>query len=506
MDTTAPPPGLPEQFDALTKELRALQRELDAMYSALSRGPDAGAEARAAALREKRAALFERWGMAALTWVARGGAVRLAAGDSPALVPVTAPLAELEEEAQTEEIGERVDLDWLEEEDAAEIDEGMTEEIPAGELDLARLREAVLAPRWSHQKAPSAPSFDPTELAALRERVGPPVPITGASQGNAELDRVAKELNNLDRWRVYPRSVQRALVGIFAARLRHLQDECAVRKSIDARKLSTAFPHLTRFSDEARPGFVKGLSRGQDPEHGSWVDDARVWWDALQAELEAPQAPARRPGAPNADRALDGIRKMVEGGSPNPQALRSAAILALDAGLPADNAGLIRSLKPHLTDLEGDGRLKSLRRSIRQALAADAEADADVAAAGSVIPADWPHLDRTRGKVAVMVGGDLREQSRAAIQEALGFESLAWESGYDVRSVQALAARIERGGLGFVIFLRRFISHKMTDILLPACKASGVAWVMVDQGYGLTRVKLGIERYLSDASTATQGQ
>ncbi|MEZ4467935.1 MAG: hypothetical protein R3F43_26725 [bacterium] len=101
-----------------------------------------------------------------------------------------------------------------------------------------------------------------------------------------------------------------------------------------------------------------------------------------------------------------------------------------------------------------------------------------------------------------MVGGEIREQRRALIQDALGFTSLEWLSGYDIRQVQNLSERIEGGRVGFVILLARFISHKVTDILLPACKSAEVDWVVVKLGYGLSQIRVAIERYLDDPEGA----
>ena len=91
-----------------------------------------------------------------------------------------------------------------------------------------------------------------------------------------------------------------------------------------------------------------------------------------------------------------------------------------------------------------------------------------------------------------------RQGERDLIEEALAFKSLDWISGYEVRSVQSLAERIANGKVEFVLLLGRFINHKITDVLLPACNASGVDWVMVRQGYGINQIRMAIERYLGD--------
>ncbi len=487
--TAEAPPDPTEQFESLAREARSAQDELTATWRALADGPDPELEARAVALLRRRDELLSRWGLVALKCMAAGGEVTLAMPETRAPIPERDFEEELpEDEALTEEMGDAASSDWL--------DEELTDEAPASDLDLARLRQAVLGPRWQHRAAPRVPTFDPSSVRALLKRVGEPAAPSRPSDAEEELARISIEVEGLDGWRLYPRGIQRALVGMFAARLRFLQDELPQRegRGLDRQKLTAAFPFLTRFSDEAQPGFVKGLGRGQSPDKGSWLEDARYWHERIIEELEGSEPPPpQRPGEVSAERALDGLRKLVEGGNTSPQAIRSAAILALDSGLAPDNAGLVRALKPHLDDLAGDGRLKALRRAVRQALAAEADEEETAAAP---LPPDWPYLKFTRGKIGVIVGGDSRETARKTLQDALEFSDLTWERAYDIRAVQALAGRIGRGRVDFVIFLQRFISHKITDQLVPACKSAEVPWVMVEQGYGLTRVRLAMERYL----------
>ena len=64
--------------------------------------------------------------------------------------------------------------------------------------------------------------------------------------------------------------------------------------------------------------------------------------------------------------------------------------------------------------------------------------------------------------------------------------------------MQALADRISAGKISFVLLLSRFINHKITDIVLPACNKANVEWVMVRQGYGLSQIKMAVERFLGD--------
>ena len=253
-----------------------------------------------------------------------------------------------------------------------------------------------------------------------------------------------------------------------------------------------------------QPGFVRGLGRGQKPERSSWVHDAEYWWRKLREELgdaghPVKQAPSIRPEA-----ALEALSRVVEA-KQSGETIRRAAIYAVETGVASDNPRLLKLLAPHLVELEGDSRLKNVRRARRPPPPPPPPAAVSTEpAAEAVVPADWPYLRLTKGRVAVMVGGDLREQTRRNVQRALGFKELTWESGYDVRATQSLASRISRGRVEFVIFLRRFISHKITELLVPACRNADIPWVMVEQGYGLTRICLSIERYLEKRLDAPQ--
>lgn len=104
----------------------------------------------------------------------------------------------------------------------------------------------------------------------------------------------------------------------------------------------------------------------------------------------------------------------------------------------------------------------------------------------------------TEGRSAVIVGGDERGQARLRIQAAFGFASLEWERGWNNRRVQALRDRVSHGSVDCVIFLRRFLNHKLCDVLLPATKEAGTLMVWVDQGYGVTAVERAVLRAIGE--------
>ena len=95
----------------------------------------------------------------------------------------------------------------------------------------------------------------------------------------------------------------------------------------------------------------------------------------------------------------------------------------------------------------------------------------------------------TQGLRVVIVGGDRRNTARDRIQNTFGFAEAEWEAGHQVRRLNALAERIRQGGVDVVIFLKRFLSHRTSDILVPAIKASPkVHGVWVEHGYGVAAV------------------
>jgi hypothetical protein len=92
--------------------------------------------------------------------------------------------------------------------------------------------------------------------------------------------------------------------------------------------------------------------------------------------------------------------------------------------------------------------------------------------------------------------GDQRGDCRERLIGAFGFASLDWETGTKVRRVGATAERLRQGGVDIAIFLKRFISHSLTNQLLPAADKGGVTVAWVDQGYGAAAVAEALRKAL----------
>ena len=110
-----------------------------------------------------------------------------------------------------------------------------------------------------------------------------------------------------------------------------------------------------------------------------------------------------------------------------------------------------------------------------------------------MLPEGWPFFALTRGVNAVVVGGDPRPTDR--MRDAFEFASVTWDP-IDPRRVDALAARIRALSVEFVVLLRDFVSHSVSDAVVSSCKEANVPYVVVDAGYGVGQVRLAIERYL----------
>jgi hypothetical protein len=478
-----------DEFRGLTTLLRKLQVRIGALYQQLATAPTAAAELELDVLREERDAVMLRWAGLALQWRMSGGEIVLRRDG--------ADVSEgpLPEDPDNPEATISSGPDLLSDPPAPSIAESIEED----EMDLSILDSVVLGPSWSHEQAP-APDFDVTIAQEIVKRMGPPRADLTREELLSEATALDSEINRIQFWERFPRGVQRSILGVVASRMRRLQDDTDSQlRSLLSMQLKKGFAKLTQFSAEHQPGWVNGLSRSHGPQTGSWLGDADFWWSTLRRELGGFVMEAERASL-NPEVALREVAAIAAEASPSALRVRRAATRALNAGVAPDDQRLLRPLMPHLASLAGDKGLKRLRKAIRGMARSqgDDPPESIILEPESGIPSNWPLRALTEGRAAVMIGGEAREQRRAPLQAAFGFESLEWVGGYDIRAVQSLAARVTGGRVEFVLLLARFISHKVTDILLPACRAAGVPWVMVPQGYGVSGVKLAIERYLGD--------
>lgn len=465
------------RFNTLSESVRALQGELTALHAVLAQGPDRGLELEAEALRRRRDDEMIEWATVALAWRESGGRIVL------------------EDPPDSEESADAT-LHSLPEVDTPEASQEQS-------IDLSILDDVVIGPGWS-QQARVDPGFDVEVVQKIVDRLSAPTADLDYHGMLAEAAALHNELVHIDDWKELPRTVQRALTGLVASRMRFLQDDAPAEvKVILQMQLRKDFARLTQFSNEQQPGWVTGLSRSHTPENGTWISDAEFWWNTLRREVGGFVMDAERASL-NPEVALDELGTLLEG-APAAADIRRGATRALNAGVAPEDPRLTRLLMSHLPALRGDKGLKRLRRSVRQAIASE-RADTgplDDDEDDGPLPPDWPWFEFTRGRTAVLVGGDEREQRRVEIEAAFEFEALEWVGGYDIRGIQSLAERIQGGSVDMVLMLARFISHKVTDILLPACRSAQVDWVMVRQGYGINQLRFAVERYLADRVEST---
>ena len=109
--------------------------------------------------------------------------------------------------------------------------------------------------------------------------------------------------------------------------------------------------------------------------------------------------------------------------------------------------------------------------------------------------ADWPYRDRVRGLRIALLGGEVREERRVALERAFQFASLEWVPRDRPRQLASLAESASRGTLDFIL-VTKFVAHKETDALERASRAP---LLTMRHGYGVTTVRQVFEEYFSRA-------
>lgn len=455
-----PPQTLRDEFAATREALLEAHRA----WAALSRQvrDDPWAESKSAeklaALEANRTRLLDHMARIGLTWMLRGGRMELL------------------------EVGE-----------SAPVAAILPHRSPRASAQATERLSTALGPRWTDARQSEPEDHEPIPLPQLLDPLEqPPADIMDA-------DGVAQELRRLSRgihteltaaWTAQPRETQRGLVGEVVARARRIQDELPDGQMPESLRpeLDRIFSSMTAFSKREQPGFVFGLMRSHKPVHGTWYDDAVAW----RAELQRAAG-----GLGNPEQALDALRLSLSDADEEDEERTEHALTCLRSGVSADDARLVALLADHIDLLRQHTEFKKTRKAIRAAASDDEAFDAEMKAPASALPDDWPHWPQVRGKRASIIGGDLREDARKRIESSFDFALVDWVTTDHARNLAVLASAVKGGSVEFVVVLRRFIGHDVDRILRPACRAAGVPWVSVEKGYGVSQIRVAIERFLS---------
>jgi len=115
--------------------------------------------------------------------------------------------------------------------------------------------------------------------------------------------------------------------------------------------------------------------------------------------------------------------------------------------------------------------------------------------------AGWRYRDRARGLRVVVLGGEVREERRVALERAFGFASLEWVPTDRPRLVASLAERAERGSVD-VILVTKFASHGGSVSIQRTSKAP---FLTMRHGYGVTTVRQVLEEWFARVDGGGKG-
>lgn len=328
--------------------------------------------------------------------------------------------------------------------------------------------------------------------------------ITTYATYQDELDRLRAMIEPSARadWRHLHPGVHHALVEHLAARIRRLQAEADEAHRSPGARDEDVFGALIRAladqSKEARVGYAYGLALGHAPQHGTWLEDARAAGLHVDAALGAAE-PDAEPDPFNPERALDALTQALEDGLDGPS-LQALVRSQIADGMSIRDPRLLDLLVEHVDRLKGS-EFSSLRGKIRrfdraQGAEAEAEAEADETD-------EWVEAATLAGKRLVLVGGDRQARPCERLQARLPNTTVDWietSRSSGVRQVQALVGSINRGCVDVVLIVQRFLSHKVSDAVMDAAKASpcAVQFGLVHRGYGLSQIHRALARAIAD--------
>jgi hypothetical protein len=349
----------------------------------------------------------------------------------------------------------------------------------------------IHAPQAPQPPQPTGPAPDwDQDLAALLLELRP------RSDAQLEMDAIQHGASaSFRRWIHYPRSVQRALVGNLACRLRTLQDDLGMIGP----KLDSAFRSLTRFSKSFQPGWVNGLTRGRGPAAASWAAEARVWWDQLYLS-------AQRAGDASADEvdsredAIDSVQSWLGEWREAPDVAKpmcldktlAAIQAALDTGVPHTDPQLCR-LADEIYDHLETSRFRRLRQGIRDLeLAAREDQDLEQVEA---VPTEWPWWSHTVGRRALVLGGEMEADRVIQVERSFGLAELRCEPLETELDDDALRVLLG-GGIDLVMLVGEHAGRPQVRAAIRGCQVRGLPWIHMDHTLGVTRVRMAIERFL----------
>lgn len=497
-----------EPKDFLVKIQRVMD-EISELHRVLSECPDDGGDTEAELLRliTQRNELASALGHSLVRWLAAGGVVELLPAESdtsqtPAQLrkAISADLADgagNDSAATTEptsgipgENGGATQLRGVStREEGIPAHEPLHEPLqqPVTPAALRKLAQTGLTPNWSPENNQMAPRCG--ALQGILKDFSAPVRPPSRDEARQTVTVLAAVVSKADKWLEQPQETQRALIGFASSMARFLQHELSPLDLFDERTFNRLFSQMTRWSGQYQPGFVPGLSRSKGPTTGNWLTDAEQWWESLLREANLPQEQDQ-------SAVFRRLEDLLEEGKPSRTELVARVRDVVKAGVTQSDPRLISLLMPYRNRLKGEKEFKTLRTKLRKASQTERVDDDPEKTVDHGIPADWNLFERTRGKSVVIVGGDDRSHAAARIKDAFGFRDIEWETGAPRRAA-ALAERV-RGGrtIDMIIVLRNFVSHSYPNVLVPACKEAGVDLVVVDHGYGVSQVKLAMERFL----------
>lgn len=298
-----------------------------------------------------------------------------------------------------------------------------------------------------------------------------------------ELLELEQSVEEVAAWfGTFGREVQLARLKVWIGRLRRIQSRTTDPEvQSRSRYLHTT---LVGVSKEHQPGYIDAFRAEYSTDWDDYVAAAeRMLTDAQAREAEAKSARERELAREDERRerlesARVALNELVNSGRlPHDGANE---LRDLVSGMPSEafaDRDILRVLRPYEALFSEGSEFRAIRRNLEK-LRDPERREQQI---------DDESLATTRGRRAVMVGGEPREAARASIERAFEFAELEWISGSEQDALR-VEPRIRNGSVDLVLLLRSFVSHSATDRLVASCKSQSVDWAVVDQGYGVVRI------------------